>query len=868
MIGSFLNEIDNLVQSVTGSELDSYIPEELREKFSDVRTKITFVQSILTRMQEASETERTDVLFEAMKKSWLQVAPAVERVSILLYDLNQDALFDSRDFKGELSCPPGTSKHPTSFSISGLVFQTKKAVYVPDTAQSNIIPQWIAQELKIRCSFGVPFLYKGFVVGVVRFDSLSRPNAFDNFLRTVLEYSVWHMGVLFQQTALPNETKEFLRRLEVSEQKNRALISALPDTYFVVDRDGTYLDFYAKDENKFAVPPSQFMGQKMKDVLGADETEGFYNVLNEVFITGKTQTYEYEYPFDEELKFFSTRLIPFDEYRCLVIDREITEERKVLERLKESEERFRSFYEAAPGGIMILDKEGKILQNNLSMDTMLEYSRHELTGRYIYELSPPDEVKINFPFFYAVALKDKPFYEFEHRLRTKNNVIITVLVRLSVLIEDDENTQIIGHFSNISGLKQALVEKEHRERFLQIISGLSLHLLTSPNIKDAVKTSIDNITLVAEADAGFLYRYNEQTKQFQCYASASLKKGNCENEKEERIKQRESLLNKRIKIFTDGEIFRASRRNAIRDIYFYMKTTQVSSIIVVPVFIQNKLWGVIGFEEEHSLRNWIESEISLIQAAAGIIGASVSMFEAQNSALKQLRRSRFLSDLMLHDITNHNNAVFPVLEMITEGYETGTDEHKMLLTAYEESKDISRLITNIRTFDDLTPGKLEISDKFPVLTILKSSVTEAENSIHLKPLTITFEDTSGGVNPPGNKLLKIVFDDIIRNSIKYSEQNHILIEINYGYNADKDAVIILISDNSRGIRESERKKVFSRFTEREETLQSSRTGFSLTLCSRIIEKLDGTITIDERVKGNFSLGSVVKITIPAGLQTV
>ncbi len=55
--------------------------------------------------------------------------------------------------------------------------------------------------------------------------------------------------------------------LRYSEARNGAILRAMPDLMFVMSRDGVYLDYHAKDPRDLFVPPEQFMGKSMFDIL-------------------------------------------------------------------------------------------------------------------------------------------------------------------------------------------------------------------------------------------------------------------------------------------------------------------------------------------------------------------------------------------------------------------------------------------------------------------------------------------------------------------------------------------------------------------------------------------------------------------------
>ena len=63
--------------------------------------------------------------------------------------------------------------------------------------------------------------------------------------------------------------------LRESEARNQDLLRAIPDLMFLQDKDGVYLDFHASDVSDLSVPPAQFLGKNMRDVLPGDLAERF-----------------------------------------------------------------------------------------------------------------------------------------------------------------------------------------------------------------------------------------------------------------------------------------------------------------------------------------------------------------------------------------------------------------------------------------------------------------------------------------------------------------------------------------------------------------------------------------------------------------
>ena len=60
-----------------------------------------------------------------------------------------------------------------------------------------------------------------------------------------------------------------------------------------------------------------------------------------------------------------------------------------------------------------------------------------------------------------------------------------------------------------------------------------------------------------------------------------------------------------------------------------LEPQEVISILIVPIIIQGRYWGMIGFDDCTSERTWLESEVSILEATAGNIGHAIERERTQ-----------------------------------------------------------------------------------------------------------------------------------------------------------------------------------------------------------------------------------------------
>src|SRR5262249_46455299 len=101
---------------------------------------------------------------------------------------------------------------------------------------------------------------------------VNRPHS---FLEAYRRYVVAALAIIAAQFALiggrlvqrarRRRAEEQRRRSEdalvQSEARNSAMLRAIPDLMFVIGRDGTYLDYHAKDPRLLYVSPDRFLGR-------------------------------------------------------------------------------------------------------------------------------------------------------------------------------------------------------------------------------------------------------------------------------------------------------------------------------------------------------------------------------------------------------------------------------------------------------------------------------------------------------------------------------------------------------------------------------------------------------------------------------
>ncbi len=105
------------------------------------------------------------------------------------------------------------------------------------------------------------------------------------------------------QVAWAIERKRSEANLRRSEQKNRAVLSAMPDLMFRLDKDGVFLDYKADKDSDLLMKPEMFLGRKVVDVLPPWLADLTMKNIRRTLQTKNLQIYEYEVNINGQLQY-------------------------------------------------------------------------------------------------------------------------------------------------------------------------------------------------------------------------------------------------------------------------------------------------------------------------------------------------------------------------------------------------------------------------------------------------------------------------------------------------------------------------------------------------------------------------------------
>ncbi len=152
--------------------------------------------------------------------------------------------------------------------------------------------------------------------------------------------------------------EESVKALAESEALLQGVYETYPDLQFVLEPDGTIERFSAPDETVLYVPPQEFMGQRMQDILPPDVGSLWSDALGRATEGLGTQSFEYSLSTTQDGdRSYEARVSMMPNGGFVAVSRDITDHKQAEEALRVSEDRFRIALKAPGLGVTHQDRD-------------------------------------------------------------------------------------------------------------------------------------------------------------------------------------------------------------------------------------------------------------------------------------------------------------------------------------------------------------------------------------------------------------------------------------------------------------------------------------------------------------------------------
>jgi PAS domain S-box-containing protein len=325
--------------------------------------------------------------------------------------------------------------------------------------------------------------------------------------------------------------------------------------------------------------------------------------------------------------------------RVLAVMRDITGRKEMLQALAENEARFRTVIESSLAGVYLV-QDDLFLYVNPRLAQIFGYHREDLVGRLGPEdLTHPEDramVKENILRRLSGETDSVPY---TFRGLRKDGGVINAEV-LGRRVDFLGRPAIIGTLMDITQRCQAEEQLTRRDAILEAVAFAGEALMRAPTWQAHIREILERLGEAAAVSRLYILELITRTDGTQraCLRNEWAAFGippQMDNPEFQEFDWRAAGYEDFEPALLRGEVIYATFRDLPEKLRQRWADFNLQSILLVPVFLGSKPWGVIGFEENHSERQWSGAEIDALRAAANILGAALRRQQAEEALQAQ-----------------------------------------------------------------------------------------------------------------------------------------------------------------------------------------------------------------------------------------
>ncbi len=556
---------------------------------------------------------------------------------------------------------------------------------------------------------------------------------------------------------------------------------------------------------------------------------------------------------------------------------------------KEYNNKYVKLLEDANDGVLIIqDRVFKHLDNNFLRST--GYRKEELLGRDFLDLVSPAYKDIVTQRYNKILEGEEVPSNYEVDLISRDGKTISMEIS-AYLIEFNAKIAYMVVLRDISEMKK--VEKELQTYSEQIfatnaiikrkfelekaISFVSAILVAPDSINTAVDKCLERAGLLCGASRVYLFRINSATKTMTnthewCNDGVEPQKDNLQDLPVDMFPWWMDKLHK-------GEIIRITDVGSMppeasneKDI---LEMQQISSLIVLPLYISGNMVGFVGMDNVVNTREWKEEDIKVLGILANLVGSAIERKENEEALnnysanlaraydeLKTLDRMKneFLATLN-HELRTPLHAIQGYSNLLREGDfgELNGSQKKSVDAIARNSERLGTLINSMLYMSNVLTGKMNYSfDIVQIETIIDQTIRRYSYPAQLKNILVI-----SNISAPiplieaDLNILPQLFYNLMDNALKFTPKAGTITISVYDEGPD---IHIQIKDTGIGIPKEIGDKIFESFyqVDGSSTRKYGGSGLGLSISRQVVQAHNGSIWMESKE----GAGTTVHVTLP------
>ncbi len=308
-------------------------------------------------------------------------------------------------------------------------------------------------------------------------------------------------------------------------------------------------------------------------------------------------------------------------------------------------------------------------------------------------------------------------------------------------------------------------------------------------------------------------------------------------------------------------------------LYSVLKMQDIKSLLTIPLYDDEKIYGFVGFDAVKDYAKWTVDEQKLLKVLAELI-VNLKVKQTQQNLLVQEKKNalraseakgEFLAN-MSHEIRTPLSGITNAIYLL-KNTELSPEQMDYLEIAKASVESLSRIVNNILDLSKIEAGKLELEmSSFDLENELYQIIKMQEYNAIEKGIKLVFEfdyDIIDEIITDRTRFRQIMLN-LVSNAIKYTEKGTVKIKTTKIRQDDQTVTIKTeVCDTGIGIP----KKVISKITDQFFQVDASitkkypGTGLGLSIVKSLLELFHSELEIESDLGKGSTFGFTMTFTL-------
>ena len=294
------------------------------------------------------------------------------------------------------------------------------------------------------------------------------------------------------------------------------------------------------------------------------------------------------------------------------------------------------------------------------------------------------------------------------------------------------------------------------------------------------------------------------------------------------------------------------------------------SLEVVVVYSEGKPWGGIALHYLKQQRRISSDDRATLKIAADVLtlalerhAAAVRLKAERDRVVEAEKAKSYFFSAVSHDIRTPLNAIVGFSELLQDGSAPPDEVRRDLKLIASSGKMLLQLVNNVLDLSKMDLGKLEFSlEPSDVGALMREPLPMFQPMMDKRNQTFELDVADMPILMVDPFRFRQVLFNFVSNAVKYAGPCTIRISCRYEDGRYK----LTVADNGRGVPQEKAKRLMQPFVQADIKNRSEGSGLGLSICKRLIELANGSISIDTAPGKGFAIHVEVPVEVaPEGL---